>query len=145
MNSMLKNRIIGLDVGSKTIGVAVSDAMGWTAQGIDTLRINEENEDFGIDPLIKIIDEYDVDTVIIGLPKNMNNSIGPRGEASIQFKDLLQQERPELKMVMWDERLSTVGAERTLLEADVSRKKRKKVIDKMAAVFILQGYLDSIK
>lgn len=145
MNSMLKNRIIGLDVGSKTIGVAVSDAMGWTAQGIDTLRINEENEDFGIDQLIKIIDEYDVDTVIIGLPKNMNNSIGPRGEASIQFKDLLQQERPELKMVMWDERLSTVGAERTLLEADVSRKKRKKVIDKMAAVFILQGYLDSIQ
>lgn len=145
MNSMLKNRIIGLDVGSKTIGVAVSDAMGWTAQGIDTLRINEENEDFGIDQLLIIIDEYDVDTVIIGLPKNMNNSIGPRGEASIQFKDLLQQERPELKMVMWDERLSTVGAERTLLEADVSRKKRKKVIDKMAAVFILQGYLDSIK
>ncbi len=145
MNTMLKNRIIGLDVGSKTIGVAVSDAMGWTAQGIDTLRINEENEDFGIDQLLKIIDEYDVDTVIIGLPKNMNNSIGPRGEASIQFKDLLQQERPELKMVMWDERLSTVGAERTLLEADVSRKKRKKVIDKMAAVFILQGYLDSIK
>ena len=145
MNSMLKNRIIGLDVGSKTICVAVSDAMGWTAQGIDTLRINEENEDFGIDQLIKIIDEYDVDTVIIGLPKNMNNSIGPRGEASIQFKDLHQQERPELKMVMWDERLSTVGAERTLLEADVSRKKRKKVIDKMASIFILQGYLDSIK
>lgn len=145
MNSMLKKRIIGLDVGSKTIGVAVCDAMGWTAQGIDTLRINEENEDFGIDNLIKIIDEYDVDTVIIGLPKNMNNSIGPRGEASIQFKELLQQERPELKMIMWDERLSTVGAERTLLEADVSRKKRKKVIDKMAAVFILQGYLDSIK
>ncbi|PTK69689.1 Holliday junction resolvase RuvX, partial [Staphylococcus haemolyticus] len=105
---MLKNRIIGLDVGSKTIGVAVSDAMGWTAQGIDTLRIHEENEDFGIDQLIKIIDEYDVDTVIIGLTKNMNNSIGPRGEASIQFKDLLKQERPELKMVMWDERLSTV-------------------------------------
>ncbi|SUM36484.1 Holliday junction resolvase [Mammaliicoccus fleurettii] len=145
MNSMLKNRIIGLDVGSKTIGVAVSDAMGWTAQGIDTLRINEEKEEFGIDELIKIIDQYDVDTVIIGLPKNMNNSIGPRGEASIHFKDLLEQERPELKMVMWDERLSTVGAERTLLEADVSRKKRKKVIDKMAAVFILQGYLDSIK
>ncbi|UTI84845.1 Holliday junction resolvase RuvX [Mammaliicoccus sciuri] len=142
---MLKNRIIGLDVGSKTIGVAVSDAMGWTAQGIDTLRINEENEDFGIDQLIKIIDEYDVDTVIIGLPKNMNNSIGPRGEASIQFKDLLQQERPELKMVMWDERLSTVGAERTLLGSRCFSKEKKKVIDKMAAVFILQGYLDSIK
>lgn len=145
MNSMLKNRIIGLDVGSKTIGVAVSDAMGWTAQGIDTLRINEDKEEFGIDELIKIIDQYDVDTVIIGLPKNMNNSIGPRGEASIHFKEVLEQERSDLKMVMWDERLSTVGAERTLLEADVSRKKRKKVIDKMAAVFILQGYLDSIK
>ncbi|QJF25296.1 Holliday junction resolvase RuvX [Mammaliicoccus vitulinus] len=142
---MLKNRIIGLDVGSKTIGVAVSDAMGWTAQGIDTLRINEDKEEFGIDELIKIIDQYDIDTVIIGLPKNMNNSIGPRGEASIHFKEVLEQERPDLKMVMWDERLSTVGAERTLLEADVSRKKRKKVIDKMAAVFILQGYLDSIK
>ncbi|MGK9043557.1 Holliday junction resolvase RuvX [Mammaliicoccus vitulinus] len=142
---MLKNRIIGLDVGSKTIGVAVSDAMGWTAQGIDTLRINEDKEEFGIDELIKIIEQYDVDTVIIGLPKNMNNSIGPRGEASIHFKEILEQERPDLKMVMWDERLSTVGAERTLLEADVSRKKRKKVIDKMAAVFILQGYLDSIK
>ncbi|WP_323707250.1 Holliday junction resolvase RuvX [Mammaliicoccus vitulinus] len=142
---MLKNRIIGLDVGSKTIGVAVSDAMGWTAQGIDTLRINEDKEEFGIDELIKIIDQYGVDTVIIGLPKNMNNSIGPRGEASIHFKEVLEQERPDLKMVMWDERLSTVGAERTLLEADVSRKKRKKVIDKMAAVFILQGYLDSIK
>nr|WP_263313099.1 Holliday junction resolvase RuvX [Mammaliicoccus sp. Marseille-Q6498] len=142
---MLKNRIIGLDVGSKTIGVAVSDAMGWTAQGIDTLRINEELEEFGIDELIKIIDQYDVDTVIIGLPKNMNNSIGPRGEASYHFKDVLEQARPDLKLVMWDERLSTVGAERTLLEADVSRKKRKKVIDKMAAVFILQGYLDSIK
>ncbi|GGI40169.1 Holliday junction resolvase RuvX [Mammaliicoccus stepanovicii] len=142
---MLTNRIIGLDVGSKTIGVAVSDAMGWTAQGIDTLRINEEQEEFGLEALIKIIDEYNVDTVIIGLPKNMNNSIGPRGDASIHFKDVLAHERPDLKLIMWDERLSTVGAERSLLEADVSRKKRKKVIDKMAAVFILQGYLDSIK
>lgn len=142
---MLNKRIIGLDVGSKTIGVAVSDAMGWTAQGIDTLQINEETEDFGFDELIKIIDQYDVDTVIIGLPKNMNNSIGPRGEASIYFKELLEKQRPDLKLELWDERLSTVGAERTLLEADVSRKKRKKVIDKMAAVFILQGYLDSIK
>ena len=145
MNSMLNKRIIGLDVGSKTIGVAVSDAMGWTAQGIDTLQINEETEDFGFDELIKIIDQYDVDTVIIGLPKNMNNSIGPRGEASIYFKELLEKKRSDLKLKLWDERLSTVGAERTLLEADVSRKKRKKVIDKMAAVFILQGYLDSIK
>lgn len=145
MNSMLNKRIIGLDVGSKTIGIAVSDAMGWTAQGIDTLQINEETEDFGFDELIKIIDQYDVDTVIIGLPKNMNNSIGPRGEASIYFKELLEKQRPDLKLELWDERLSTVGAERTLLEADVSRKKRKKVIDKMAAVFILQGYLDSIK
>ena len=142
---MLKHKIIGLDVGSKTVGIAISDLMGWTAQGLDTLRIDEEKNELGINQLVDIIQKEKVGTVIIGLPKNMNNSIGPRGEASIQFKDLLQQERPELKMVMWDERLSTVGAERTLLEADVSRKKRKKVIDKMAAVFILQGYLDSIK
>lgn len=145
MNTMLNKRIIGLDVGSKTIGVAVSDAMGWTAQGIDTLRINEELEQFALDDLCEIIDQYNVDTVIIGLPKNMNNSVGPRGEASIHFKELLEQKRPDLKTKLWDERLSTVGAERSLLEADVSRKKRKKVIDKMAAVFILQGYLDSIK
>ena len=142
---MLKHKILGLDVGSKTVGIAISDLMGWTAQGLDTLRINEEQDDLGIDQLVKIIKDNHVGTVVIGLPKNMNNSIGFRGEASIKYKEKLQESIPSIDIVMWDERLSTMAAERSLLEADVSRQKRKKVIDKMAAVFILQGYLDSIQ
>ncbi len=142
---MLKHKILGLDVGSKTVGIAISDLMGWTAQGLDTLRINEEQDDLGIDQLVKIIKDNQVGTVVIGLPKNMNNSIGFRGEASIKYKEKLQESIPSIDIVMWDERLSTMAAERFLLEADVSRQKRKKVIDKMAAVFILQGYLDSIQ
>lgn len=142
---MLKHKILGLDVGSKTVGIAISDLMGWTAQGLDTLGINEEQDDLGIDQLVKIIKDNQVGTVVIGLPKNMNNSIGFRGEASIKYKEKLQESIPSIDIVMWDERLSTMAAERSLLEADVSRQKRKKVIDKMAAVFILQGYLDSIQ
>ena len=142
---MLKHKILGLDVGSKTVGIAISDLMGWTAQGLDTLRINEEQDDLGIDQLVKIIKDNQVGTVVIGLPKNMNNSIGFRGEASIKYKEKLQESIPSIDIVMWDERLSTMAAERSLLEADVSRQKRKKVIDKMAAVFILEGYLDSIQ
>ena len=142
---MLKHKILGLDVGSKTVGIAISDLMGWTAQGLDTLRINEEQDDLGIDQLVKIIKDNQVGTVVIGLPKNMNNSIGFRGEASIKYKEKLQESIPSIDIVMWDERLSTMAAERSLLEADVSRQKRKKVIDKMAAVFILQGSLDSIQ
>ena len=142
---MLKHKILGLDVGSKTVGIAISDLMGWTAQGLDTLRINEEQDDLGIDQLVKIIKDNQVGTVVIGLPKNMNNSIGFRGEASIKYKEKLQESVPSIDIVMWDERLSTMAAEKSLLEADVSRQKRKKVIDKMAAVFILQGYLDSIQ
>ncbi|MCC3693305.1 Holliday junction resolvase RuvX, partial [Staphylococcus epidermidis] len=131
---MLKHKILGLDVGSKTVGIAISDLMGWTAQGLDTLRINEEQDDLGIDQLVKIIKDNQVGTVVIGLPKNMNNSIGFRGEASIKYKEKLQESIPSIDIVMWDERLSTMAAERSLLEADVSRQKRKKVIDKMAAV-----------
>ena len=141
---MLKHKIIGLDVGSKTVGIAISDLMGWTAQGLDTLHINEQENQLGLESLIQIIQKENVGTVVIGLPKNMNNSIGFRGEASIKYKEALQQALPSLEIIMWDERLSTMAAERSLLEADVSRAKRRKVIDKMAAVFILQGYLDSL-
>ncbi|MDE9751935.1 Holliday junction resolvase RuvX [Staphylococcus delphini] len=141
---MLKHKIIGLDVGSRTVGVAISDLMGWTAQGLDTLQINEEENELGIDALIDIIQKENVGTVVIGLPKNMNNSIGFRGEASLKYKDALAERMPHLEIIMWDERLSTMAAERSLIEADVSRAKRKKVIDKMAAVFILQGYLDGL-
>ncbi|MCA1036335.1 Holliday junction resolvase RuvX [Bacillus infantis] len=137
-------RSMGLDVGSKTVGVALSDELGWTAQGLETIRINEEEKEFGFDQLGKIIKEYDVSTIVVGLPKNMNGTIGPRGEASQFFAGELER-LFGLPVVLWDERLTTMAAERVLLEADVSRKKRKKVIDKMAASMILQGYLDSRK
>ncbi|MCP1159890.1 Holliday junction resolvase RuvX [Bacillus infantis] len=137
-------RSMGLDVGSKTVGVALSDELGWTAQGLETIRINEEEKEFGFGQLGKIIKEYDVSTIVVGLPKNMNGTIGPRGEASQFFAGELER-LFGLPVVLWDERLTTMAAERVLLEADVSRKKRKKVIDKMAASMILQGYLDSRK
>jgi putative Holliday junction resolvase len=135
-------RILGLDVGSKTVGIAMSDELGWTAQGIKTLKINEEKSQFGFDEIGQLIKEYQVSQVVVGLPKNMNGTIGPRGEAS-QFYAKELEERFDVPTVLWDERLTTMAAERVLLEADVSRKKRKQVIDKMAAVMILQGYLDS--
>ncbi|MFD2446161.1 Holliday junction resolvase RuvX [Bacillus sp. CGMCC 1.16607] len=135
-------RVMGLDVGSKTVGVAISDELGWTAQGLSTLKINEEQNSFGFEELEKIIQEYSIGKVVVGLPKNMNGTIGPRGEASQKFAKELET-RFNIPAILWDERLTTMAAERVLLEADVSRKKRKKVIDKMAAVMILQGYLDS--
>ncbi|MBI5975857.1 Holliday junction resolvase RuvX [Staphylococcus canis] len=141
---MLKHKILGLDVGSKTVGIAISDLMGWTAQGLDTLHINEAENQLGIEQLKQIILQENVGTIVIGLPKNMNNSIGFRGEASLKYKDAIKEALPDIDVVMWDERLSTMAAEKSLLEADVSRAKRRKVIDKMAAVFILQGYLDSL-
>jgi putative holliday junction resolvase len=135
-------RIMGLDVGSKTVGIALSDELGWTAQGFDTLKINEEENVFGFDEIGKIIKEHEVSKIVVGLPKNMNGTIGPRGEAS-QFYARELEDRFGIPAILWDERLTTVAAERVLLEADISRKKRKKVIDKMAAVMILQGYLNS--
>ena len=135
-------RIMGLDVGSKTVGVAISDAFGWTAQGLKTIQINEAIEEFGFNQVGDLIEEYEINKIVVGLPKNMNGTIGPRGEASQIYADELEK-RFSIPVVLWDERLTTVAAERILLEADVSRKKRKKVIDKMAAAMILQGYLDS--
>lgn len=135
-------RSMGLDVGSKTVGVAISDALGWTAQGIETVQINEEAGEFGIERIKELVNEYSVTEFVVGFPKNMNNTVGPRGEASKNYKKLLE-ETFQLPVTLWDERLTTMAAERMLIEADVSRKKRKKVIDKMAAVMILQGYLDS--
>ncbi|MGA9289980.1 MAG: Holliday junction resolvase RuvX [Anaerobacillus sp.] len=135
-------KTLGLDVGTKTIGVALSDAMGWTAQGLETVKRNPEAQDIIPDRLMEIINGNDVSKIVVGLPKNMNGSIGPSGEACKAFADLLGT-NTNLPVEMWDERLTTVAAERMLISADVSRKKRKKVIDKMAAVMILQGYLDS--
>ncbi|RFU71720.1 Holliday junction resolvase RuvX [Peribacillus saganii] len=133
---------MGLDLGSKTIGVAVSDAMGWTAQGIETIKIDEAKNEFGFNRLGKIINEHEVSKIVLGLPKNMNGTLGPRAEISQTFASKLEK-KYKLPVILWDERLTTMAAERVLLEADMSRGKRKKVIDKMAAVMILQGYLDS--
>lgn len=131
-------RIMGLDYGSKTIGVAVSDALLWTAQGIKTIRRSNKE----IDELRKLISDFEVREIVLGYPKNMDGTLGTRCELTDEFAGVLRQEFG-LPVVLWDERLSTVAAQRSLIEADVSRAKRKLVIDKMAAVFILQGYLDS--
>lgn len=134
-------RIMGLDVGSRTVGVAISDGLGWTAQGIETIKINEENLEFGLARIDELVKEHNVTEFVVGYPKNMNNSIGPRAEASEQYAKLLT-DKFSFPVTMWDERLTTMAAERMLIDADVSRKKRKLVIDKMAAVLILQGFLD---
>ncbi|MEK6190130.1 MAG: Holliday junction resolvase RuvX [Carnobacterium alterfunditum] len=135
-------RTMGLDVGSKTVGVAVSDPFGWTAQGIEIVKINEIQEEYGIDRIGELINSYEVTKVVIGLPKNMNNSIGPRAEASLRYAELIK-ETFNLPVILQDERLTTVQAERMLIEeGNTSRAKRKKVIDKLAAVIILQNYLN---
>ena len=126
-------RIMALDVGSRTIGVACSDALYITAQGIETIRRTSHEKDF--QRIAELIREYEVDTIVVGMPKNMNGTKGDRAEK--------REEVISTPVVFWDERLSTVMAEKSLIAADVSRKKRKEVIDKMAAVVILQGYLDS--
>lgn len=133
---------MGLDVGTKTVGVAISDALGWTAQGIETIKIDESAGRFGMERIQELIKEYDVTGFVVGYPKNMNNTVGPRGEASEIYADLLTTTFG-FPAILWDERLTTMAAERVLIDADVSRKKRKTVIDKMAAIMILQGYLDS--
>ncbi|HEM2809350.1 TPA: Holliday junction resolvase RuvX [Streptococcus suis] len=135
-------RIMGLDVGSKTVGIAISDPLGFTAQGLEIIPIDEEKGEFGLERLTELVEQYKVDKFVVGLPKNMNNTSGPRVEASQAYGDLLI-ERYNLPVDYQDERLTTVAAERMLIEqADISRGKRKKVIDKLAAQLILQNYLD---
>ncbi|MEY8700675.1 Holliday junction resolvase RuvX [Streptococcus ferus] len=135
-------RLMGLDVGSKTVGVAISDPLGFTAQGLEIIPINENKGEFGLERLAELVKDYKVQKFVIGLPKNMNNTSGPRVEASQAYGDKLK-ERFGLPVDYQDERLTTVQAERMLVEeADISRGKRKKVIDKLAAQLILQNYLD---
>ncbi len=135
-------RILGLDLGDKTIGVAVSDLLQLTAQGITTIRRESNKYDF--QALKDIIDEYQVNQIVIGLPKNMNGSLGPQGEKVIKFGEKIKN-KFNIDIIYIDERLTTVSAERVLIEADVSRQKRKGLIDKVAATYILQSHLDSIR
>lgn len=137
-------RIMGLDYGSKTMGVAISDALGITAQGIETIERKEENKlRKTLARIEELVKEYEVTEIVLGFPKNMNNTIGERAEKSLELKKMLER-RTGLPVIMWDERLTTVEAERTLIESNVRRENRKKYVDKIAAVFILQGYLDSL-
>ncbi|QZY57005.1 Holliday junction resolvase RuvX [Crassaminicella profunda] len=135
-------RIMGLDVGDKTVGVAASDALGWTAQGIETIRRTNKKADYR--RVGELIEEKEITKIVVGLPKNMNGSIGPQGEKVLEFVEDLKK-RFKVEIILWDERLTTVAAERMLISGDVSRKKRKKVIDMIAATYILQGYLDAQK
>ncbi len=137
-------RIMGLDYGTKTVGVAVSDPLGLTAQGIETVERKEENKLRRTCARIEeLVREYQVEKIVLGFPKHMNNDIGERALKTLEFRDMLAR-RTGLEIIMWDERLTTVSAERTLMESGVRRENRKKFIDKIAAVFILQGYLDSL-
>ena len=135
-------RIMALDVGSRTIGIACSDALLMTAQGIETIRRTSLENDFN--RLRELISEYEVHELVVGMPKNMNGTKGDRAEKTEEFVEKMKAVI-DLPVTFWDERLSTVMAERQLIAADVSRKKRKGVIDKMAAVVILQGYLDRLQ
>ena len=139
---MIMERWLGLDYGSKTVGVAVSDPLGLTAQGLEIIRRTQENKLRKTCARIEeLIDEYEVSGIVLGFPKNMNNTLGDRAEKTLEFKAMLER-RTGLPVMMWDERLTTVEAERTLMEAGVRREHRKEYIDQIAAVYILQGFLD---
>lgn len=137
-------RILGLDYGTRTVGVAVSDELGLTAQPLETITRKDAKKlrrtYARIEELVK---EYQADTIVLGFPKNMNNTIGERGNDTMDFRDALVR-RTDVEVILWDERLTTVASERVLMESGVRRENRKKVIDQVAASLILQGYLDSL-
>ena len=135
-------RILGLDLGSKTLGVSVSDALGMIARPVETIRFESDDYEAACEQVQPYIKEFQVKTAVLGLPKHMNGDVGIRGEISLMFKEKL--EALGLEVVLWDERLTTVEAERTLMESGVRRENRKQYVDQIAAVFILQGYLDSL-
>ena len=135
-------RVLGLDYGSKTVGVAVSDPLGLTAQGVEIIRRKSENKmRQTLARIEELIKEYQVEKIVLGLPKNMNNTLGDRAEKSLELKETLER-RTGLDVVMWDERLTTVSANRVLMESGVRRENRKDYVDEIAAIFILQNYLD---
>lgn len=134
-------KIIGLDLGSKTLGVSISDALGLIASNVTTLRFTEDDYDEALAKLLELNQEYKVKKMVLGLPKHMNGDIGIRGQISIEFKEKL--ELNGIEVILWDERLSSVSANKLLISLDTSRKKRKQIVDQFAASSILQGYLDS--
>ena len=137
-------RVLGLDFGSKTVGVAVSDPLMITAQGVEIIRRKDENKlRQTLARIEELVKEYQVERIVLGLPKNMNNTEGDRVEKTMEFKNSLER-RTGLEVVMWDERLTTVAADRAMMEAGIRRENRKDYVDMIAASLILQGYLDSL-
>lgn len=134
-------RYLGLDLGSKTLGISISDTTNTIASVYTTLRFSEDNNLDTLDELKKIIKENNITTLVLGLPKNMNNTLGPRALITLEYKEKLEQEL-NIDVILYDERLTSVISNNVLIDADISRKKRKKKVDGMAAVIILQGYLD---
>ncbi|MEY8390118.1 Holliday junction resolvase RuvX [Lachnospiraceae bacterium] len=137
-------RIMGLDFGSKTVGVAVSDELLITAQGVETIQRKSQGKlRQTLARIQALIEEYQVGRIVLGFPRNMNHTQGERCQKTLEFQQMLEK-RSGLEVLLWDERLTTVAAERTLMESGVRREKRKSYVDQIAAVFILQGYLDSL-
>lgn len=136
-------RIIGLDLGSRTCGIAISDTLGMLAHGVETYRFRDDEYEKAANRVVELVNEHQVETIVLGLPKHMNGDLGERAQVSIMFKEMLEKKIEGLNVILIDERLTTKVAQDRLIFADVSRKKRKQVIDKMAAVAILQGYLDA--
>lgn len=138
-------RIMGLDFGSKTVGVAVTDPLLITVQGVEIIRREQENKlRRTLARIEELIKEYEVSEIVLGLPKNMNNTLGERAVKTLEFKEMLER-RTGLKVSMWDERLTTVAADRAMIEANIRREDRKKYVDKIAAIFILEGFLQAYK
>ncbi len=137
-------RYLGLDLGTRTLGCSISDETGLIASTLKTIRFNDSDYDFLLPKIEEIVNEYGVKTIVLGFPKNMNNTIGPRGETTIEFKNKLE-EYLNIEVVLQDERLSTVEATNYMIAADMSRKKRKKKVDSLAANIILQTYLDKMR
>ena len=135
-------RKMSLDVGTRTIGIAVSDLMGMIANGVETIRRTTEEKDYA--RIAELIKEHEVDTLVVGYPKNMNGSLGPRAEKTQRLAGLIK-ELSDIPIILWDERLTTVSAHNLMNETDVRGKKRKESVDSISAAYILQGYLDSLK
>ena len=134
--------ILGIDYGDSRIGIAKSDPFGWTAQAIETINVKGDLK-IPLDRIQKLVQQYNIERIVIGFPKNMNGTIGPRGEKTQHFIDLLTNLLENVEIIKWDERLSTVAASRTMHELGVKTSKKKGIVDQIAAVYILQGYLDS--
>ncbi|MBE6124826.1 MAG: Holliday junction resolvase RuvX [Erysipelotrichaceae bacterium] len=136
------NKVMGLDLGARTCGVALSDIMGMIASPVETIRFAEDDYETACGRVVELIKANNVKKVVLGLPKHMNGDVGVRGEISIKFKEMLL-EKADVEVILWDERLTTVSAQKSMIASNMNRKKRHRMVDTMAAVIILQGYLDS--